>query len=59
MLINIVSRRVKQLTTGGGSMGRPLIADPAGHSATEVALREIVEERFKWELLDEDDELAS
>lgn len=40
-------------------MGRPLLEDPAGHSATEVALREIIEERFEWELLDEDEEQAS
>ena len=50
VLVNIVSRRVRQLTTGGGANSRPLIADTAGLGAADIALREIIEEKIGWEL---------
>ncbi|MCD6049257.1 MAG: hypothetical protein K0Q55_660 [Verrucomicrobia bacterium] len=48
LLINIVSRRVRQLNSGGGS-GRPLIADTAGLGAADIALREIAEDKLTFE----------
>ncbi len=48
LLINIVSRRVRQLNAGGGS-GRPLIADTAGLGAADIALREIAEDKLTFE----------
>jgi len=49
-LINIVSRRVRQLNAGGGGMGRPLIADATALGAADIALREIIEEKVGWEM---------
>jgi len=50
VLINIVSRRVRQLNAGGGGMGRPLIADATHLGAADIALREIIEDKIEWEL---------
>ena len=50
ILINIVSRRVRQLNAGGGGMGRPLVADTANLGAADIALREIIEEKIGWEI---------
>jgi len=50
ILINIVSRRVRQLNAGGGGMGRPLIADHVNLGAADIALREIIEEKVGWDL---------
>ena len=50
VLINIVSRRVRQLNAGGGGMGRPLIPDAVNLGAADIALREIIEEKIGWEL---------
>jgi len=50
ILINIVSRRVRQLNAGGGGMGRPLIADAVSLGAADIALREILEEKIGWEV---------
>ena len=38
VLVNLVSRRVRQLNAGGGA-GRPLIADVGNLGAGDVALR--------------------
>jgi len=50
VLINIVSRRVRQLNAGGGGMGRPLIPDAVNLGAADIALREILEEKIGWEV---------
>ena len=50
VLINIVSRRVRQLNAGGGGMGRPLIADYVNLGAADIALREILEDKIGWDL---------
>lgn len=50
VLVNIISRRVRQLTTGGGTHSRPLIADTAGMGAADIALTELLEDKFAWEL---------
>ena len=50
VLINLVSRRVRQLNAGGGGMGRPLIADYTNLGAADIALREIIEEKVGWEM---------
>ena len=51
ILINIVSRRVRQLTTGGGPSSRPLIAETAGMGAGDIALSEIIHEKIGWEMV--------
>jgi len=50
VLINLVSRRVRQLNAGGGGMGRPLIMDSTNLGAADIALREIIEEKVGWEM---------
>lgn len=48
ILVNLVSRRVRQLN-GGGGYGRPLVeADPTA-GAADIALQEIVEDKITWE----------
>lgn len=49
-LINVVSRRVRQLNAGGGGLSRPLISDSARLGMADIALREIIEEKIGWEL---------
>ena len=51
MLVNIVSRRVRQLNGMGGSPSRPLIAETAGLGAADIALLEIAEGKIGWEML--------
>ena len=53
ILINIVSRRVRQLTTGSGDTNRPLIADTATMGAGDIALTEIIEGKLSWETMHE------
>lgn len=53
VLVNVVSRRVRQLNSGGGPSSRPLITNTAGMGAGDIALTEIVEEKLGWELLDD------
>lgn len=50
VLINIVSRRVRQLNIGGGGMGRPLIDAAPSMGAADVALAEIIEEKLGFDL---------
>lgn len=55
VLVNLVSRRVRQLTglSGGGSPSRPLIADTANMGAADIALLELIEGKLGWEMLNE------
>jgi DNA-directed RNA polymerase subunit omega len=49
-LINIVSRRVRQLNCHAGGPSRPLLAD-AGHlGVADIALLEIIEDKMGWEM---------
>lgn len=50
ILVNLISRRVRQLNSGGGSVSRPLIADVGNLSVTDIALREIIEGKMGWEI---------
>jgi DNA-directed RNA polymerase subunit omega len=50
VLINMVSRRVRQLNSGAGGISRPLVRDTTNQGAADIALREIVEEKMGWEL---------
>ena len=54
VLVNIISRRVRQLNgSGGSSPARPLIIEVAGLGAADIALIEIAEGKLTWEMLDE------
>jgi DNA-directed RNA polymerase subunit omega len=50
VLVNLISRRVRQLNSGGGGLSRPLISDPGQLGAADIALREIIEDKMGWEL---------
>ena len=49
VLVNIISRRVRQLTTGGSS-GRPLIEQAPGMGIADVALVELIEGKMDFEI---------
>ena len=48
VLINLISRRVRQLNAGGGGLSRPLVADTEHQGMADIALREIVEGKMGW-----------
>ena len=50
VLVNLISRRVRQLTSGGGRTSRPLVADTGHLGTADIALREIIEEKMGWEM---------
>jgi DNA-directed RNA polymerase subunit omega len=50
ILVNLVSRRVRQLNSGAGGLSRPLVADANHLGAADIALREIIEDKMGWEL---------
>ena len=50
ILVNLVSRRVRQLNRGGGGTSRPLVSDIGSLGAADIALREIVEDKIGFEL---------
>ena len=50
VLVNLISRRVRQLNAGGGGLSRPLVNDVTNLGAADIALREILEEKIGWEL---------
>ena len=45
VLVNLISRRVRQLNSGG----RPLVEDAGILGAADIALREVIEEKMGWE----------
>lgn len=50
VLVNLVSRRVRQLNAGGGGLGRPLVDNVGNLGVADIALREIIEEKMGWEM---------
>jgi DNA-directed RNA polymerase subunit omega len=50
VLINLISRRVRQLNAGGGGLSRPLVDAPASMGVADIALREIIEEKIGWDM---------
>ena len=50
VLVNLISRRVRQLTSGGGGLNRPLIAEIGNMGAADIALTEIVEDKMSFEM---------
>ena len=49
VLINLISRRVRQLNSAGGTGSRPLLNEVAGLGAADIALKELIEEKMGWE----------
>lgn len=52
VLVNLVSRRVRQLNSGGAAGSRPLIDNASNMGAADIALTELVEDKMGWELLE-------
>jgi DNA-directed RNA polymerase subunit omega len=50
VLVNIVSRRVRQLNSGGGGLSRPLILNVGNMGAADIALTEILEDKIGWDM---------
>jgi DNA-directed RNA polymerase subunit omega len=49
-LVNILSRRVRQLNSGHGAAFRPLVGNITNLGLADIALREIIEEKIGWEI---------
>jgi DNA-directed RNA polymerase subunit K/omega len=54
VLVNLVSKRVRQLTSGGATGGRPLVAESTGLGVADIALLEIIEGKMAWTMPEED-----
>jgi len=52
ILINLISRRVRQFNAAAGAISRPLVIVPPTMGAADVALTEIVDGKMSWELLE-------
>jgi DNA-directed RNA polymerase subunit omega len=52
VLVNLISRRVRQLTSGAGAMSRPLV-DDTNLGMADIALKEIIEGKIGWEMPEE------
>lgn len=50
VLVNMVSRRVRQLNAGGGGMGRPLISDTGNLGLGDIALLEIIHDKVGFDM---------
>lgn len=48
VLLNLVSRRVRQLNAGSGGVSRPLVARTENLGSADIALREIIEGKMGW-----------
>jgi DNA-directed RNA polymerase subunit omega len=52
VLVNLVSRRVRQLNSGGGGASRPLVGDIGNLGFADIALREIIEDKMGFDIPD-------
>ena len=50
VLVNLVSRRVRQLNVNHGAMSRSLLADAANLGAADIALLEIIEGKIGFDM---------
>jgi DNA-directed RNA polymerase subunit omega len=53
ILVNLISRRVRQLNAGGSASNRPLVVNPGNLGLADLALTEVVEGKLTYELLPE------
>ena len=49
ILVNLISKRVRQLNSAGGTGSRPLVDNTANMGAGDIALTELVEGKMDWE----------
>jgi DNA-directed RNA polymerase subunit omega len=50
VLVNLVSRRVRQLNSGAGATSRPLIEASPTMGVADIALTEIIEDKIGFEM---------
>ena len=50
VLINMVSRRVRQLNSGAGGSCRPMVAGVTNLGLADIALREIIEDKMSFDM---------
>ncbi|MEN9675305.1 MAG: DNA-directed polymerase subunit omega [Verrucomicrobiota bacterium] len=50
ILVNVISRRVRQLNSGGGGISRPLVIVTPEMGVADIALLELIEEKIGFEL---------
>lgn len=50
VLVNLISRRVRQLNSGAGALSRPLVSDTGNMGVADIALLEIVEGKMGFEM---------
>ena len=50
VLVNLVSRRVRQLNSGGGAASRALIPETANLGVADIALLEIIQDKMGWDM---------
>jgi DNA-directed RNA polymerase subunit omega len=53
ILVNIISRRVRQLNSGGGGISRPLIDADPGMGVADIALLELIHDKIGFQLDDD------
>ena len=53
VLVNVISRRVRQLNSGGGGISRPLVVVTPEMGVADIALLELLEEKIGYELATE------
>jgi DNA-directed RNA polymerase subunit omega len=53
VLVNLISRRVRQLSSSGGGLSRPLVDVPASMGLADIALTELIEDKMGWDLPEE------
>jgi len=52
VLVNLVSKRVRQLNAAGGAGRRPLLSDTTGLGVGDIALAELAEDKMDWEAIE-------
>lgn len=50
VLVNLQSRRVRQLNAGGGKICRPLVTNTVNLGVADIALREIIEDKMGFDM---------
>ena len=50
VLVNLVSRRVRQLNAGGGPLSRPLVSDTGNLGLADIALLEIIHDKIGFDM---------
>lgn len=58
VLVNLVSRRVRQLNSGGGGISRPLVFVDPTMGVADIALTEIIEDKIGVEFFVEEGDVV-